>query len=99
MNYSAWLEFVKNKLENTDLEKDILDTWHELMKAPFDRVSAEIQVKKNNAAHPDIHAVIAGLSTTVMRPYSEATDADIQYNLKHQLNALIVKEAEKVNLS
>lgn len=48
------LEYLKQKQFITDLEKDILDTWYELKKVPFDRKSAEKKIIENNSRHSDI---------------------------------------------
>lgn len=97
MDYSPLIAFLRQKQYITALEKDILNTWDELQKIPFDRDSAELQVKKIDFNYPAIHVAILGLPTTVIRPFTEATDDDIRYNLKHQLNALIAKELEELN--
>ena len=84
MDYSILITFLKDKENITDLEKDILDTWNELQKNPFDRNSAQLQILQNNAKYPDIFIAI--------RPFEQATEADIQYNLENQLIALATKE-------
>lgn len=38
MDYSFLIDFLRLKHEITSLEKDILDTWNELQKNPFDMV-------------------------------------------------------------
>lgn len=95
MDYSLLIEALRQKKEITALEKDILDTWNELQKEPFDRDSAQKQVIQNNASHPDIFAAISALPTTVVRPFAEATDNDIRYNLNQQLAALAAKEGRQ----
>lgn len=97
MDYSPLIEFLRQKQYLTNLEKDVLDTWNELQKTPFDRDSAELQVKKNDFCYPDIRVAISVLPTTIVRLFTEATDEDIRYNLKHQLNALTAKELEELN--
>lgn len=47
------------KDKRTSLEKDILDTWNELYKQPFDEKSAKKQVDSNDITHPDIDSAIA----------------------------------------
>lgn len=37
MDYSLLIAYLRQKQYITDLEKDILDTWNELQKNPFDR--------------------------------------------------------------
>ena len=98
MDYSPLIAFLRQKQYLTDLEKDILDTENELQKNPFNRCAAEAQVKKNNIKYPNIFATIAALPGTVIHPFCEAEDADIQSNLNRQLDALIAKELEEQNL-
>ena len=49
MDYNFLIEYLRQKQYLTDLEKDILDTWNELQKNPFDRSAAQKQVIQNNA--------------------------------------------------
>ena len=92
MDYNILITFLQEKQYLTDLEKDILDTWNELQKKPFDRSAAQKQVIQNNAKHPEIFAAIAALPATETRPFEQATDSDIRYNLEKQLAALAAKE-------
>lgn len=92
MDYCFLIEYLKQKQYLTDLEKDILDTWNELQKNPFDRSAAQKQVVQNNAKHPEIFVAIAALPATETRPFEQATDSDIRYNLEKQLAALAAKE-------
>lgn len=92
MDYSFLIEYLKQKQYLTDLEKGILDTWNELQKNPFDRSAAQKQVVQNNAKHPEIFVAIAALPATETRPFEQATDSDIRYNLEKQLAALAAKE-------
>ncbi|MEI3050979.1 MAG: hypothetical protein V8T32_05710 [Ruminococcus bromii] len=68
MDYSFLIEYLKQKQYLTDLEKDILDTWNELQKNPFDRSAAQKQVIQNNAKHPEIFVAIAALPATELVP-------------------------------
>lgn len=92
MDYNILITFLQEKQYLTDLEKDILDTWKELQKNPFDRSAAQKQVVQNNAKHPEIFVAIAALPATETRPFEQATDSDIRYNLEKQLAALAAKE-------
>ena len=92
MDYNFLIEYLRQKQYLTDLEKDILDTWNELQKNPFDRSAAQKQVIQNNAKHPEIFVAIAALPATETRPFEQATDSDISYNLEKQLAALAAKE-------
>ena len=68
-------------IHDSIVEKDILDTWNELQKSPFDRSSAQRQIMQNNVKHPEILFAIQALPTTVVRPFDQVTDSDIRYNL------------------
>lgn len=92
MDYNILITFLQEKQYLTDLEKDILETWNELQKNPFDRSAAQRQVIQNNAKHPEIFVAIAALPATETRPFEQATDSDIRYNLEKQLAALAAKE-------
>lgn len=92
MDYNILITFLQEKQYLTDLEKDILDTWNELQKNPFDRSAAQKQVVQNNAKHPEIFVAIVALPATETRPFEQATDSDIRYNLEKQLAALAAKE-------
>ena len=92
MDYSFFIEYLRQKQYLTDLEKDILDTWNELQKNPMDRSAAQKQVLQNDAKYPEIFLAIAALPTTVSRPIERMTELDIRYNLENQLAALAAKE-------
>ena len=92
MNYGILIAALKVKPYLTDLEKDILDTWNEIQKVPFDRVSAQRQVIQNNVKYPDIFAAISARPTVNIRPFTQVTESNIQYNLKEQLTARALKE-------
>ena len=75
----------------SDLEKEILDTYHELHKIPFDMNSARKQIRTNDLIHPDMTAAVAAMPNTVQKKESEITTIDVQYVLSQQLNFLIAK--------
>lgn len=92
MDFTLMIEGLRQAKCITPLEKDILDTWNELQKSLFDRSSAQLQIMQNNAKHPEILAAIKALPTTETRPFEQATDSDIRYNLEKQFAALAAKE-------
>ena len=92
MDYGILIATLKVKTYLTDLEKDILDTWNEIQKKPFDRASAQRQIIQNNVKYPDIFAAINARPTVNIRPFTQVMESDIQYNLKEQLTALALKE-------
>ena len=92
MDYSLLIAYLRQKQYIADLEKDILDTWNELQKNPFDRSAAQKQVLQNDAKYPEIFFAIKSMPTTVSRPIEQMTESDIRYNLENQLAALAAKE-------
>ena len=92
MDFSLWIEGLRQAKQITSLEKDILDTWNELQKNPFDCASAQMQVVQNYGKYPGIVAWVAALPTTVVRNFNQITEYDIRYNLEKQLEALAAKE-------
>ena len=52
------LEFLKQKDELSELEKDILSTIMKYIEIPFDRDGAERKIIENNAKYKDIVIVI-----------------------------------------
>lgn len=91
---SLILEVLKQKQVITPLEQDILDTYHELNKKPFERDSAIRQSQKNNINHPDIFEEISANPTTVLKPWAVASDEDVYSNLMSQLGVLTEQELE-----
>lgn len=86
MDYGILIAALKVKPYLTDLEKDILDTWNEIQKVPFDRVSAQWQVTQNALKYPELLAVIIAVY------FSTQGTVDIRDNLEKQLMVLLVKE-------
>ena len=91
MDYSILIALLRAKQYLTDLEKDILDTWDEWKKEPFDYNSAQRQVMQNNAKYPEIFIAIKALPITVTRPLTQMTEANVRYNLENQFIALAAK--------
>ena len=89
---SIMIEMLKQKKYITPLEKDILDTWNELQKYPFDMDSAEHQIISNDINHPKVAAMVTSMPTTVPKPREQITETDLRYLLTMQLSGLIEKE-------
>ena len=87
-------EMLKQKKYITPLEKDILDTWNELQKYPFNMNSAERQVISNDINQPKIAALVTAMPSTVPKPREQITETDLRYLLTMQLSGLIEKERE-----
>jgi hypothetical protein len=94
---SVLIETLKGRGAATSLERDILDTYHELNKNPFDRDSAIKKIIENNANYPDIFMAISTRSNMVLKPWATASDDDVFSNLTSQLGALVGKEWEALN--
>ena len=95
MDYNTLLiDTLRAKQYITPLEKNILDTWNELQKYPFDMNSAEQQVISNDINHPKIAAMVTAMPTTVQKPRENITETDLRYLLTMQLSGLIEKERE-----
>ena len=92
---SIMIEMLKQKKYITPLEKDILDTWNELQKYPFDMDSAEHQIISNDINHPKVAAMVTAMPTTVPKPREQITETDLRYLLTMQLSGLIEKEREE----
>lgn len=89
------IETLKQKQVLTGVEKDILDTYNELSKVPFQRSTAENKIKENNLKYPDIFATISILPTTTVKPFNQVDDTDIRYNLIQQLIAMCLKRQQE----
>lgn len=84
MDYGILIAALKDKQCLTDLEKHILVRGMKFRKY-LDRASAQKQVIQNNVKYPDIFAAISARPTVNIRPFTQVTESDIQYNLKEQL--------------
>ena len=88
------IEFLKQKQVITSLEQDILDTYYELQKSPFDANSAERKILSNTANYPQVALKVAALPSTVQKPREQITEVDLRYILSCQLVGLMEKERE-----
>ena len=91
---SALINVLRYSENITPLQKDILDTWHELKKNPFDKDSAQKQIVSNNINHPDIFVAIRVSPGVVQKPFDAVTQEDMIFNLHRQLACLAEKEME-----
>lgn len=92
------IEYLKQKQYITGLEKDILDSWYELQKEPFDRQSLEKKIKENNAKYPEIFAEISTTPGIVTKPFVQVTDEEVRKNLLMQIELLCVREVKEVEV-
>lgn len=86
------IEYLKQKQFITDLEKDILDSWNELQKQPFDRHEIEKKITENNAKYPEIFVEISTTPGITTKPFKQVTDGEVRENLLMQVELLCVKK-------
>lgn len=89
---SALIETLKIKESITDLESDILETFKEYKRRPFERKSAETRMNLNYAKYKDIFKKVAVVPGVVPIPSSTLSNKDILSNLQYQLVLLAEKE-------
>lgn len=89
--FAYFVDILRSQNCISDLDKDILDTWNELSKNPFDMDSARMQELHNRAVYPDIYAAVLSNPTTVVKNYNQANQSDLIYSLTCQLEFLLTK--------
>lgn len=95
MNHSeikVLIECLKEKQFITELEKDILDSWHELQTELFNRQELEKKIMENNAKYPEIFVEISTTPGIITKPFKQVTDEEVRKNLLMQVELLCVKE-------
>lgn len=97
MEIKTLIEYLKQKQFITELEKDILDSWNELLKQPFDRQEIEKKITENNAKYPEIFAAISITPGIIQKPFVQVTDEEVRKNLIMQIEFLCAKEMGKKN--
>lgn len=90
---SLIIEMLKQKRVLSTLEQDILDTYDELSKRPFDRDSA-IRQSQKNINYPNIFVEMSTNPTIKLKPWAIASNDDVYSNLMSQLGALAARELE-----
>lgn len=91
---SALIEILKAKKDITDLEADILETFKEYRRNPFERKSAEARMNQNYTKYMDIFAKAALVAGVAPQPSSTLSDQEIIGNLQYQISLLAEKEWE-----
>lgn len=86
------LEYLNQKNDLSDLEKDIISTITKYNEQPFDRKGAEQKVVENNLKYPDISTAIKMVPGINVIPFSEVSDEGVRDNLKMQIEAMCFKE-------
>ena len=85
------LEFLKQKDELSELEKDILSTIMKYIEIPFDSDGAKRKIIENNAKYKDIVIVIKMVPGVREIPFNKVSDEGIRDNLKMQIEAMCAK--------
>ena len=86
------LEYLNQKNDLLDLEKDIISTITKYNEQPFDRKGAEQKVIENNLKYPDISTAIKMVPGISVIPFTEVSDEGVRDNLKMQIEAMCFKE-------
>ena len=86
------LEYLQQKYDLSDLEKDIISTITKYNEQPLDRKGAEQKVIENNLKYPDISTAIKMVPGINVIPFSEVSDEGVRDNLKMQIEAMCFKE-------
>ena len=86
------LEYLNQKNDLSDLEKDIISTITKYNEQPFDRKGAEQKVVENNLKYPDISTAIKMVPGINVIPFSEVSDEGVRDNLKMQIEAMCFKD-------
>ena len=86
------LEYLQQKYDLSDLEKDIMSTLSKYNEQPFDRKGAEQKVIENNRKYPDILTAIEMVPGIRKIPFFEVSDEGVRDNLKMQIEAMCFKE-------
>ena len=86
------LEYLQQKYDLSDLEKDIMSTLSKYNEQPFDRKGAEQKVIENNRKYPDILTAIEMVPGIRKIPFFEVPDEGVRDNLKMQIEAMCFKE-------
>ena len=77
MDINLYIEGLRQSQEKTSHQKDILDTWEEIQKVPFDRQTAIKQAKKNKLNYSNLREKTSPLLVIGTRPWEELYDKDI----------------------
>lgn len=86
------LEYLQQKYDLSDLEKDIMSTISKYNEQPFDRKGTEQKVVENNLKYLDISTAIKMVPGISVLPFTEVSDEGVRDNLKMQIEAMCFKE-------
>ena len=85
------LEYLQQKYDLSDLEKDIMSTLSKYNEQPFDRKGAEQKVIENNLKYPDIFYKITAKPGVYAASFSELSDDIVKGNLMLQMEEMCAK--------
>lgn len=71
MDINLYIEGLRQSQEKTSRQKDILDTWEEIQKVPFDRQTAIKQAKKNKLNYSNLREKTSPMFVIGTRPWEE----------------------------
>lgn len=85
------LEYLQQKYDLSDLEKDIISTKVKYDEQPFDRKGAEQKIVENNRKYPDIFYKITAKPGVYAASFSELSDDIVKGNLMLQIEEMCAK--------
>ncbi len=91
------LEYLRNKQNLTDLEKDILSSLDKLNEKPFDRKGIERKLIENNIKYENMFISTQPGDETHLLPFAQLSDIEIWNNLYLQVLGLCLKELQTIS--
>lgn len=93
------LEYLRNKQNLTDLEKDILSSLNKLNEKPFDRSGTEQKLIENNIKYENMLIPMQLGDEAHLLPFAQLSDDEIWNNLYLQVLGLCLKELQIISYS
>lgn len=93
------LEYLRNKQNLTDLEKDILSSLNKLNEKPFDRSGTEQKLIENNIKYENMLIPMQLGDEAHLLPFAQFSDDEIWNNLYLQVLGLCLKELQIISYS
>ena len=91
------LEYLRNKQNLTDLEKDILSSLDKLNEKPFDRSGTEQKLIENNIKYENMLIPMQLGDEAHLLPFAQLSDDGIWNNLYLQVLGLCLKELQIIS--
>lgn len=87
------INLLRRQVNITELEADIVYTWDELRREPFDAGAAFGQFLYNKTVHASVIADVAGRDCDALRAIAQPiTDEKLRYALSRQLSCMLEYE-------